>query len=231
MKIEDGKLVAENDEETTALKEMTEESVKGLKSKNSELIGKLKTFDAYKDIDPDEYRTLKDSAAKAEEERALKAGEFDSVKKQLLDAHAKEKTTWEEEKTTLRKSLEDNVLIATATQAIAAEKGSSLLLMPHVRTRTKLDETGRPVVIDEDGQVRVGADGKPLAIAQLVAEMKADVDTFGRAFDASGANGGGTPPPGTPPNKQQKTMTRAQFDDSDTGTKMEFSKAGGKVVD
>ncbi|MDA3971341.1 MAG: hypothetical protein PF442_08315 [Desulfobulbaceae bacterium] len=192
MKIEDGKLVAETDEEATTLKAMVDESVKGLKTKNSELLGEIAKYKPLKGIDPERYKTLEEQAAKAEEDRAVKAGEWDSVKKQLLDAHAKDKTSWEEEKATLRKSLEDNVLIATATQAIAAEKGSLKLLMPHVRTLTKLDESGRPVVVDEDGQVRVGSDGKPLAIAQLVAEMKEDVEGYGGAFASSGATGSGS---------------------------------------
>jgi hypothetical protein len=230
MEIVDGKAVFASPEEEAAFKTLTEESVSGLKSKNAELLGKIAKYKPLDGIDPDEYKTLKEKAAQAEEDRALKAGEFDSVKKQLLEAHNKEKTAWETEKATLRKSLEDNVLIATATQAIAAEKGSSLLLMPHVRSRTKLDESGRPVVIDEAGQVRVGSDGKSLTISQLVAEMKADVDTFGRAFEASGANGSGSQGSSGSAHKQ-KTMTRSQFDEQGPAERMAFVKDGGKLTD
>jgi hypothetical protein len=194
MKIVDGKAVFDSTEEEAAFRTLAEESTKGLKEKNAELLGKLKAFDPLKGIDPDEHRKLKEQAAKVEEERALKAGEFDNLKKQLVDAHAKEKAAWEAEKATLRQSLENNVLIATATQAIAAEKGSSILLMPHVRNRTKLDDSGNPVVVDDQGNVRIDAKGQPLTIPALIAEMKADVATFGRAFEASGASGGGTPP-------------------------------------
>jgi len=194
MKVVDGKVVAETPEEEAALKGLVDAEVSGLKSKRDELLGKLKALDAHKDIDPAEYKTLKEQAAKAEEDRAMKAGEFENLKKQLIEAHAKEKKALEDKIATLSKSLEENVLIATATQAIAAEKGSTFLLMPHVKSRTKLDESGNPVVVDESGNVRIGSDGKPLGIAALIAEMKADVQTFGRAFEASGANGSGTPP-------------------------------------
>lgn len=122
----------------------------------------------------------------------MKAGEFENLKKQLIEAHTKEKQALEAKLATLHKSLEENVLIATATQAIAAEKGVAALLMPHVRSRTKLDENGQAVVIDESGNVRVAADGKPLPITALIAEMKADVQTFGRAFEPSGASGSGS---------------------------------------
>lgn len=192
MKIVDGKAVAETPEEEAALKVLAEDHAAGLKAKNSELLGKLKELDPLKGIDPEKYRTLEAQAAKAEEERAIKAGEFDNLKKQLVEAHAKEKQAWEAEKAKLHKSLEENVLVATATQAIAAEKGVAALLMPHVRSRTKLDENGQAVVIDESGNVRVAADGKPLPITALIAEMKADVQTFGRAFEPSGASGAGS---------------------------------------
>lgn len=192
MKIVDGKAVAETPEEEAALKALAEDHAAGLKNKNSELLGKLKELDKLKDIDPDEYKKLKTQAEKAEEERAMKAGEFENLKKQLIEAHTKEKQALEAKLATLHKSLEENVLIATATQAIAAEKGVAALLMPHVRSRTKLDENGQAVVIDESGNVRVDAQGKPLPITALIAEMKSDVQTFGRAFEPSGASGSGS---------------------------------------
>lgn len=192
MKLAEGKIIAETPEEEAALKALAEEHAAGLKNKNSELLGKLKELDKLKDIDPEEYKKLKTQAEKAEEERAMKAGEFENLKKQLIEAHTKEKQALEAKLATLHKSLEENVLIATATQAIAAEKGVAALLMPHVRSRTKLDENGQAVVIDESGNVRVAADGKPLPITALIAEMKADVQTFGRAFEPSGASGSGS---------------------------------------
>lgn len=192
MKIVDGKAVAETPEEEAALKALAEDHAAGLKNKNSELLGKLKELDKLKDIDPDEYKKLKTQAEKAEEERAMKAGEFENLKKQLIEAHTKEKQALEAKLATLHKSLEENVLIATATQAIAAEKGVAALLMPHVRSRTKLDDNGQAVVVDESGNVRVDAQGKPLPITALIAEMKSDVQTFGRAFEPSGASGSGS---------------------------------------
>jgi len=47
-------------------------------------------------------------------------------------------------------------------------------------------------VVDESGNVRVGSDGKPLSISALITEMKADVATFGRAFESSGQSGSGS---------------------------------------
>ena len=230
MKIVDGKAVAETPEEEAALRATVDTEVSGLKAKRDVLLGKLKEFDPLKGIDPNEYKTLKEQAAKAEEERALKAGEFDSVKKQLVEAHAKEKAAWDAEKATLRQSLENNVLIASATQAIAAEKGSALLLMPHVRSRTKLDDAGNPVVVDDTGNVRIDAQGKPMSINALIAEMKADVATFGRAFDGSGIGGAGSNPGGggKPP---ARTITRTEYEQTDPYTRGALMKDGVTITE
>lgn len=192
MKIENGNVIPETDEEKAALSAFVDKEKSGLIAKRDELLGKLKELDKLKDIDPDEYKKLKTQAEKTEEERAMKAGEFENLKKQLIEAHTKEKQALEAKLATLHKSLEENVLIATATQAIAAEKGVAALLMPHVRSRTKLDDNGQAVVVDESGNVRVDAQGKPLPITALIAEMKSDVQTFGRAFEPSGASGSGS---------------------------------------
>lgn len=213
MKIVDGKAVAETPEEEAALKALAEDHAAGLKNKNSELLGKLKELDKLKDIDPDEYKKLKTQAEKTEEERAMKAGEFENLKKQLIEAHTKEKQALEAKLATLHKSLEENVLIATATQAIAAEKGVAALLMPHVRSRTKLDDNGQAVVIDESGNVRVDAQGKPLPITALIAEMKSDVQTFGRAFEPSGASGAGSQGGSGGGSTQHKSILDCKTDD------------------
>ena len=231
MKVENGKPVFENDDEKAAFETLLNAETAGLKANRDALLEEAKKLKPLKDIDPAEYRTLKEQAAKAEEERAIKAGEFDNLKKQLLDAHNKEKAALEAKIAQLGKSLEENVLIATATQAIAAEKGSALLLMPHVRSRTKLDDNGNPVVVDETGNVRVGSDGKPLTIAQLVTEMKTDVSTFGRAFDASGQSGSGSQQSNGTGGTTIKTMTRTEWDSKDHASRAEFAKSGGKVVD
>ena len=191
MKLVDGILVPEGDDEAAALKAAVNSEVAGLKAKNSELLGEITKLKPLKDIDVNEYKTLKEKAEQAEQERLLKAGEFDNLKKQLLDAHGKEKAALEAKIEALNKSVTENVLKAQITDAIAKADGSTLLLSPHVASRTKLDENYRPVVTDESGNVRVKADGTPMAIADLIAEMKTDVANYGGAFKASGANGSG----------------------------------------
>lgn len=210
MKLVDGKLVAEGDEETAALRAMVDGEVAGLKGKNSELLSKLSQFKQFDGIDPEKYRSMESAATKLEEERLLKAGEFDNLKKQLLDAHGKEKAALEAKIESLNKSVTENVLKAQITDAIAKADGSTLLLSPHVASRTKLDENYHPVVVDESGNVRVKADGTPMAIADLIAEMKTDVANYGGAFKASGANGSGQQQSNGTGNTNQAPQTSVQ---------------------
>ncbi len=227
MKIVDGKVVAETEEEKTALGATLEADTTGLKSKNAELIGKLKELKKLEGIDADEYRTLKEQAAATEAEKLKAAGNWEAREKQLLDAHKKEIDTLSGKLSTLGKSLEENVLIATASQAIAAEKGSAKLLMPHVRSQTRLDDNGRPVVVDEAGNVRIDAAGKPFTISALIAEMKADVVTFGRAFEPSGSSGSGSQ--GSTGSGGGKTINIADFNNLKPTARAAYMASGGTL--
>lgn len=88
---------------------------------------------------------------------------------------------------------------AQATAAIAAAKGAAALLLPHVKARVKVIEDGGKHVVrvtDEKGEPRNDARGQPLSIAAFVEEMRAS-EVFGRAFEATGAGGGGMPGTGS----------------------------------
>lgn len=231
MKVENGQAVFDSPEEEAAFKTLADAQVAGLKTKNSELLGKISQFKQFEGIDPAEYKTLKEQAAQAEEARALKAGEFDNLKKQLLDAHGKEKATLEAKIETLNKSVTENVLKAQITDAIAKADGSTLLLSPHVGRFTKLDENYRPVVTDESGNVRVKADGTPMAIADLIAEMKTDVANYGGAFKASGANGSGQQQSNGTTVPKITTMKRNDFETKNADEKMHLMKSGVQLID
>ena len=231
MQIIDGKAVYTDATEEAAFKTLLDEGTSGLKGKNSELLGKLSQFKQFEGIDPEKYRTMEAQAAKIEEDRLLKAGEFDNVKKQIIEAHGKEKAALEAKIETLNKSVTENVLKAQITDAIAKADGSTLLLSPHVASRTKLDDNYHPVVVDDSGNVRVKADGTPMAIADLIAEMKIDVANFGGAFKASGANGSGQQASNSNGNPAVKTMTRDAFSQLPPAGQSAFSVGGGTITD
>jgi len=230
MKIVDGKVVPETEEEKAALGATLEADVSGLKTKNAELLGKLKELKKLEGVDPDEYQTLKQQAAALEAERLKKSGEFDTLKTQLLTAHQKEIEARNQRETLLKSTLEQHLIDAEATRSIADAKGVPLLLLPHVKSRVRVEEdNGKYVtkVLDTAGNYRVKSDGSLFGINDLVAEMKADVQTFGRAFEPSGASGSGAT--GSSGGGSGKTMPTDQFTALSPKDRAAFMASGGKL--
>lgn len=142
---------------------------------------------------PDEIQEMLDAQAKADEARALEAGNFDSVKRQMNEKHAAEIAAIRASEDALRQKYKSRILDAEAVSAIAAAKGVPDLLMPIVQRFTKVDDNDNAVVVDAKGDPRVNGKGEPLTISDLVLELRAS-EIYGRAFDASGHSGSGTPP-------------------------------------
>lgn len=96
-----------------------------------------------------------------------------------------------------RRAIDDLLIDSQATSAIASNKGIPELLLPAIKSRTKVVKSaeGRfsSVVVDADGETRFNGKGDPMTIAELVIELKDD-KTYGRAFEADVQGGGGTPP-------------------------------------
>lgn len=163
---------------------------------NKKAQDKIKSFEQFEDLDPAKAR----EAIKKVEEMATWTPEqkvkeqIEAVKASMIDAHGKEKTKLQEKLTTLTKALEEAKIISVATQALASEKGSVRLLMPHIRQMTRMREAdGKFVVevLDGEGTPRVyGSDGHPMTINELVSEMKTQ-DDFTSAFEGTGATGSG----------------------------------------
>lgn len=142
-----------------------------------------------------ELARLKKAQADADRKKLEDEGNFEAVKKQMIDAHneeiGKREARVEKLMGTIRKLLVDNA----ATQAIVAAKGNPKLLSPIVKSSLNLIENGDDfsvVVVDERGQPRtVGAEGKHMSIEAYVESLKAIPD-FQPAFAASGSSGGGS---------------------------------------
>jgi hypothetical protein len=135
----------------------------------------------------------------AEEQRALKdaeaKGEWDKIKQQIEANHAKELEKRDGILGRYRSALENRLIDAEATSAIAEMKGVPALLLPHVRDRVKVEETDdgdfRAVVLTPDRKSpMLNSKNEPMSVKELVAAMRED-ETFGRAFDGSGHSGGG----------------------------------------
>lgn len=184
---------------------MALENVEGLKS----TLGKVKRErDDFKskvanfgDLDPDKAR---DALVKVEELSAidpekeadkLANKKVEAMKTQLAEKHAAELKTSIDKNDSLTHQLEGVMIDQAATKSIADRKGSIDLLLPHVRSQARLktrdDGAFFVEVIDDHGNPRIGdSNGNAMTIDQLVESMSQS-DAFARAFDGSGASGGG----------------------------------------
>lgn len=154
----------------------------------------------FKDLDPDKVRTALTEleALKAidptKEADKLANTKFESAKAQLVEKHTGEITERDQRINTLTKTVEELLIDAVATGALAEAKGAVDLLLPHVRANTRVKEVDGKMtveVVDKAGNVRI-ADGKgtPMDISGLVAEMRQS-EAFARAFEGGGQSGTG----------------------------------------
>jgi hypothetical protein len=151
----------------------------------------------YADFDMDEYQALREAQATAEEERAKRAGEYDSLKQQLVSKHTEEKSAWEKDRATLISGYEKAIAETATLQALAENKGNPVFLKHHVLGATKVfkDDSGRFVtrVVDDAGNPRMNSDGNYLSVSEFVRELREN-ETYAGAFQGAGSSGGGTPP-------------------------------------
>jgi hypothetical protein len=122
--------------------------------------------------------------------------------------------------------LEENLITAQATGAIAKAKGRLRLLLPHVKAATKLvkNDQGKLVarVIDEKGTELISRRDRsdsPMSIEEFVESLRGS-DDFAGAFDAvdaggsgsGGGGGGGSSTPARPGSNAPKRIPRGDQD-------------------
>jgi len=142
---------------------------------------------------PEEFAAMIAAQDKAETDRLAQAGEWDKLRAQQNDLHAKALLQMTETVAAKDRAISKNVVDAQALAAIASADGNTKLLMPFVRGALKAVEVDGDYavrVLNDKGEPRVNAKGDFLSINDLVSEMKADVQ-YGPLFKSSGANGGG----------------------------------------
>ena len=102
----------------------------------------------YSDIDMNEYKSLKAEAEEREVEAMKKREEFDKVLAKQRDKYESDITNLRQELTSLKV---DGTLLNTASSrgAVSPEQVAQLL-----KGSVGLDETGRPVVFDKDGNIQ-----------------------------------------------------------------------------
>jgi len=142
----------------------------------------------------DEIKELIQKEQERDQNKQYEKGEFEKLKQQLKEQHQKELEKKDSRANQLYKSLEGQLVNAEAVRAISKHKGASELLLPHIQSQVSVEEgdDGKFTVrvMGKDGP-RFNKEGEYMSIEDLVLEMKEN-DTFGRAFEGSGASGGGS---------------------------------------
>jgi hypothetical protein len=155
----------------------------------------------FKDLDPTKAR---EALTKVEEMANWKPEDkvreqIEAQSRQLTEKHEREIAAKDTEINDLTGQLESHLVDAVATAALTEHKGNVKLLLPHIRSKTKvMRENGKFVarVIGEDGNTLVSmkqGSTDPMGVTELVGEMKND-PTFAPAFIGVDASGPGVSP-------------------------------------
>lgn len=174
-----------------------DELTKGLKANRDEALQEAKrakaALQAYDGTDPEEYKRLKAESAEAERKKAAAEGDFKSLETKLVEKHTAELAGRDAKIAKLSRAVEQKLVQAELTKAIADKKGVPDLLLPYAQQFVKVRETDdgyEAYVVDEKGQ-QAFADGRmtPMGFDSFVEQTL--MTKFPRAFEGTGSSGGG----------------------------------------
>jgi len=214
---------------TTFTQAQVDEMVAGLKSKNSELLGKVKSYDErlkpYEGLDPAKAREALTAAEKAEAEAAKARGDWDANEKRLRDQWAAEHTKvvdpLKSELDQTKAELFEAVAVRDALEAMSSKDvlANPKLAMPLIR-----HELGTEVIDGKRVTVIKGVDGKAryhpttgllVTVADRLKELRTVPDYAG-AFQSPAGSGGGAEQGARQLMGGIVTLTREQASDHST---------------
>jgi hypothetical protein len=190
-----------------------EEATEGLKTKNNELLGKIKKWQKLGDIDPVDYQqTISDNERMTSELSAAQK----TIKKLSTDFDATKKQYESEAQFASRLLIDNGLNDALIKAGVKPEmtKAVKALIAPQVKIKAEGDN--RSPVIGEK------------SLSDFVTEWASSDE--GKHFVAAPLNQGGGANGGGNGKGNVKQMTRAAFDAQDPVQKSEFIKAGGVVI-
>lgn len=192
-----------------AIRKNVDEQVKGLKTKNSELLGKFKEaqehLKAWEGLDPEQVKGLMQRINADEETRLMSEGKLDEVLAKRtermkadfgsqLGSRDKRIQELEQEKKSMAEQL-DRIIIDGAVREVAVKSEGfrkSAIDDAVIRGRSMFvrDEHGNPVARDANGDLIMSKDGKSaLGPAEWLDSMKEIADHWWES-----STGGGTQP-------------------------------------
>lgn len=174
-----------------------EEQTKGLKTKNSELLGKFGELKEFKSkFDGVDVETLLQFAEKAKQDditKKLSEGKFDEVLAQKTDLMRSDYEQKLSEQTSRAQTLESKVLggfIATYAAQAGVQPEAIDLVNMLAQNQFKLDVNGDPVAVNAQGEVINGKDGKtPLSITDWLTSLRESKPLLWGNPQGSGAQG------------------------------------------
>jgi hypothetical protein len=158
----------------------------------NEVISMKPQLEKLKAIDLAKYEEL----VALEEDIRSKGKGWEKMKEQLNVSHQAELAKAQERIKSLSGTLENELISSAASAEIEKAGGSSLLLLPHVKSRAKLiEENGKHHVrlFDDKGDPMIDNQGAYLSLSGFVSQMKT-MEGYGTAFKGSNSSGGGAPP-------------------------------------
>jgi signal recognition particle GTPase len=206
------------EEMDAAIEAAVEKATSGLKTKNEELLAKLKA-------EKDAKAELETQKSKAEEEAALKSGDVEKITQQLTQKFSKEIDMLKGQLTEKSTRLHDVLVDSALTEALVKAKVAPQFIevaKDHIKARNK------PEVGDVDGKSTGLINGKP--ITDFVSEWSQSDN--GKHFIAAPANGGGGSQ-GANGNNQvgAKKIPRSEFEAMAAADQMAHFKSGGTLTD
>lgn len=158
-----------------------------------------KQLDAMKGVDPEEYRTLKQQAEQAEQDRAKKAGEFEKLQQQLVQKHQTELTAEQQKREQAEQRLQRTIIGRAFADAVDlfGPSGKTIYLPADAERifgdRVKILDDGTVAVTDAAGDVLIdGKTGKPLPFAAAMSEYIDGLPDKQYRLRGSGKTGSGS---------------------------------------
>lgn len=226
------KLIADGKEsEVDALIEAhTENEVKGLKSKNADLLGDKKKLKESESTLTERLEALEKDKEDAETKALDKSGDIKAIKEQLQLKHDKEMEKVVGERDDAKGQLSKHVVSGGLTQALIKANVNPDMIDAATAV---INQNFKGEVGNNDGTPFAKFDGQ--AVNDFVADW-AGTDSGKRFVLADKNNGGGSNGAngnGKAGNDQRKTMSRSEFDGLSATAKMELStsKEGVTLTD
>ena len=151
------------------------------------------------------FETLKTERLKAEEEKAKKAGEWDTLRKQLADKHAVELAERDAKVSTLSDRFKHSIVRAefgAASDYFGGDKAKTILdvdlamaaLSKYVVVEdVESDPLGYRIVVKKpNGDTILGRDGEPAPFGEAMGELIATLPNKDRILRGSGKTGSGS---------------------------------------